>query len=303
MNDPLTSFPWPVPPGATSPPEWRDDCFRIDGQLRRVVCYDATDSHWSAELTDLHEAEAGSDHPIDLASRRLAVRTLTAFLPTGSATPVVLDVGCSSGFVLDEVRAALPGAAPIGADYILPPLEKLAARMPGLPLLQFDLRRCPLPDACVDAVTALNVLEHIDDDQQALLEIARILRPGGVAHVEVPAGPGCYDVYDEQLMHHRRYRLGELLAKARAAGLEVLRGTHLGCLVYPAFWLVKQRGRRLLSLSAEEKKALVAKQIRGTGDSAVLGAVLRFEEWLGRFVSFPFGIRCVAVLRKPAAGR
>ncbi len=295
----LAALAWPVPPDATAAPQWREGRFWLDGQPRRVLCYDAADSHWSAELTDLHEAEAGSRHPIDRASRRLAVRSLVEYLPARGPAPLILDVGCSSGFVIEEIRAVLPGAALIGSDYILPPLEKLAARLPGLPLLQFDLRRCPLPYACVDAVTALNVLEHIDDDARALREIARVLRPGGVAHIEVPAGPGCYDVYDEQLMHHRRYRLRDLLATARAAGFDVLRATHLGCLVYPAFWLVKQRGRRALKLPDAEKKAIVARRIRQTGDSALLGAVLKVEETLGRVVSYPFGIRCVAVLRKP----
>ena len=298
MNDPLAVFPWPTPPEAVEAPIWHDGRFWLGGQEKRVIAYDATDSHWSAELTDLHEAEAGSHHPIDQASRRLAVRSLTEFLPNELSAPTVLDVGCSSGFIVEEIRAALPGAVVIGSDYILPPLEKLAARLPGLPLLQFDLRHCPLPDACVDAVTALNVLEHIDDDGAALGEIFRILRPGGVAHIEIPAGPGCYDIYDEQLMHHRRYRLRDLVKMARTGGWQVLRATHLGCLIYPAFWLVKQRGRRLLKLPDAEKKARVASQIRQTSDSAILGAALRIEEFLGRFVSFPFGIRCVVVLRK-----
>ena len=171
--------------------------------------------------------------------------------------------------------------------------------MPGLPILQFDLRRCPLPDACVDAVTALNVLEHIDDDAGALREIARILRPGGVAHVEVPAGPDLFDVYDEQLMHHRRYHLGDLLAKARGAGFEVLRGTHLGFFLYPPFAWVKRRNRRLLSLPAAEKRALVAGQIRRTSGSRGLDFALRVEEAWGRLVRYPTGIRCLAGLRKP----
>ena len=296
----LARFPWPTPPGATAAPAWRGGQFQSDGQSRRVLCYDADDSHWSAELTELHEAEAGAHHPIDDLSRRAAVRSLTRHLPPGGR-PLVLDVGCSSGFVIGEIHRALPHAAVIGSDYLLPPLEKLGARLPGVPLLQFDLRRCPLPDACVDAVTSLNVLEHIDDDARALREIARILRPGGVAHVEVPAGPGCYDFYDELLMHHRRYTSRALLAKARAAGLVVERATHLGCLIYPAFWLVKQRRRRLTGLSADEKHRLVADSIRATGHSALLSLALRAEAALGRSVNFPFGIRCVAVLRKPAA--
>lgn len=302
----LASFPWPIPPGVGQTPEWTGRGFRIDADDERapraVLAYDSAESHWSPELTELHEAEAGSTHPIDRASRRLAVQSLTGhFLPRGgnAAAPVVLDVGCSSGFVLEEIRAALPNAALIGSDYILPPLEKLAARLPGVPLLQFDLRRSPLPDACVDAVTALNVLEHIDDDRAALREIARILRPGGIAHIEVPAGPDCYDIYDEQLMHHRRYRCDDLLAKAREAGFSVQRTTHLGCLIYPAFWLVKQRGRRALNLPTAEKKKIVAQQIRQTGDSTLLNAALQLEEALGRLMTFPFGIRCVIVLHKP----
>jgi SAM-dependent methyltransferase len=296
----LAGFPWPTPPGASAAPVWRDGRFLLDGQPQRVLSYDAADSHWSAELTELHEAEAGSDHPIDKLSRHAAVRSLTRSLPPGGH-PIVLDVGCSSGFVIGEIHAALPRVAVVGSDYLLSPLEGLAARLPGVPLLQFDLRRCPLPDACVDAVTALNVLEHIDDDTQALREIARVLRPGGVAHIEVPAGPGCYDFYDEVLMHHRRYTSRELLAKARTAGFVVERATHLGCLIYPAFWFVKKRHQRLAHLSTDEKRRLVADSIRTTVSSTPLALVLGLEGKLGQFVNFPFGIRCVAVLRKPAA--
>ena len=41
----------------------------------------------------------------------------------------------------------------------------------------------------------LNVLEHIDDHSSAIAQVARVLKPGGVAVVEVPAGPHLYDTY------------------------------------------------------------------------------------------------------------
>jgi ubiquinone/menaquinone biosynthesis C-methylase UbiE len=293
----LAAFPWPAPLETAAAPVWTGRGFD-NGQ--RVLAYDAAQSHWSAELTELHEAEAGADHPIDLASRALAVRTLLEHLPAGGAGATVIDVGCSSGFVIEDIRRALPDAALIGADYLLEPLEKLGARMPELPLLQFDLRRCPLPDACVDGVTALNVLEHIDDDRAALTHIARILKPGGVAHIELPAGPHLYDIYDEHLMHHRRYRLADLLALARQCGFQVLKGTHLGCLVYPMFWFVKKRQRRLLSASPEVKRHQVAAQIQRTSRSRLLDAAMRAELALGKRISYPFGIRCIAVLKREA---
>lgn len=295
MTRSLEEFPWPIAPASSQAPVWTGSEFALGTRRERVLQYDEAASHWSAELTEMHEAEAGATHPIDVASRQLAIDSVRRF---AEAAPVVLDTGCSSAFLIDELRRAIPGSAIIGADYIPQPLYSAAARLPGVPLLQFDLRNCPLPDACVHVVTALNVLEHIDQDELALRQIFRILKPGGIAHIEVPAGPHLYDIYDEQLMHHRRYRLDELVDRARRAGFSVLRSTHLGAFVYPAFWCTKKRNRQLLRLPVEEKKKIIAEQIRKTSRSAILDFLLRSEMLLGKVISYPFGIRCVVVLRK-----
>jgi ubiquinone/menaquinone biosynthesis C-methylase UbiE len=174
----------------------------------------------------------------------------------------------------------------------------LAQRMPDVPILQFDLRKCPLPDACVDGVSCLNVLEHIDAHETALAEIYRILKPGGTAHIEVPAGPGLYDIYDEHLMHHRRYRLPDLVSLARKTGFAIEKATHLGFTVFPAFWWVKNRNRKKLTLPAEEKARLVAAQIRTTRMNHLFAALMKLETLAGRHLSYPFGIRGVVVLKK-----
>ncbi len=292
----LDNFPWPKPCDTNATPVWRGGAFVLGDERRRILKFDEAESHWSPELTAFHEEEAGANHPIDRASRQLAATFLKRFLR--AETPVILDVGSSSGYVLREVQHSLPNAALIGSDYLLPPLLTLAKRMPELAILQFDLLRCPLPDDCVDAVTALNVLEHIDRDEEALAQIHRILRPGGVTHIEVPAGPGLFDIYDEQLLHRRRYRLSHMAAMVRRVGFEVLRTTHLGFLVFPAFWLAKKRNRQLLSLSEKRKRELVAAQIRGSQQSKVLAGCLTLERFLGQRISYPCGIRCVVVGRK-----
>lgn len=296
MTATLAHFPWPPTPGSGAPIAWDGSGFVRGSESVRILSYQETPSHWSEALTELHEEEAGSGHPIDLASRRLALASM-ARLKSGS--PIILDVGCSSGFFLEELSRAFPDAGLIGADYLRGPLERLARRAPGIPILQFDLRACPLPDSCVDGVTCLNVLEHIDDDGAALAHIRRILRPGGIAHIEVPAGPALYDAYDEHLMHHRRYRLGGLLELARRSGLEIERATHLGFLVFPAFWWTKAQNRKKSTVSPEEEASLVSMQIRSTRRSRILSGLMRLETGLGRFVRFPCGIRCVVVARKP----
>ena len=80
-----------------------------------------------------------------------------------------------------------------------------------------------------------NLLEHVPDDERALVEMRRVLRPGARAVLVVPAGPRLYDYYDRFLGHERRYARGELAAKGRRAGLEVIEDLHLGSVLFPAF--------------------------------------------------------------------
>jgi len=210
-----------------------------------------------------------------------------------------MDIGCSSGLLLELLRRRLPNATLVGADYVRGPLESLAARMPGFPLLQFDLVSCPLPEGCVDAVVALNVLEHIDDDLGALRQIRRILRPGGVAVIEVPAGPHLYDLYDKELLHFRRYSMSELLTKVRESNLEIVSQSHLGFFLYPGFALVKRRNQWRRRMEKRTQKEIVARNIHTLKDSRMMRGIMSIEQNLRPLVYYPFGIRCVITCRRP----
>jgi SAM-dependent methyltransferase len=289
-------FPWPAVDGGLRP-EWAGTGFRVGGTHVAVLAYHGGQTGWSDGLTQLHEESAGPDHPIDRLSRNWALSAVRRHVKL--AAPVLLEVGCSSGFLLRELHAQWPAATLIGSDSVKEPLERLASRGTGIPLLQFDLVRCPLPPACVDAVVLLNVLEHIEDDREAVRRVAGILRPGGVAIVEVPAGPRLYDVYDEYLQHHRRYSASALASLLSDAGLTLLEQSHLGCTVYPAFALVKHWRRRMAAADPAVKRRVVEASIQNTRGSVLVRGLLTCESWLGRYVSFPFGIRCVAIGRKP----
>jgi ubiquinone/menaquinone biosynthesis C-methylase UbiE len=288
-------FPWPALFEGGPRPVWTDGGFQVDGKRAPVLSYGVGASGWSDELTSMHEDIAGSTHPIDLASRRHAVEQLRRNLPGPDAA--VLEVGCSSGYLLRDMKAALPHAFLIGSDYVRGPLEALAGKMPALPILQFDLQRCPLPDASVDAVVLLNVLEHIEDDAAAVGHLFRILKPGGVAVIEVPAGPHLYDVYDKELMHFRRYRLKDAQALFERAGFRVEKASHLGFFVYPGFWAVKKKNR--MFSSNQDGAAVVASDVKATANP-VLASLMNLELKLGEKMSFPVGIRCLLTCRKPA---
>jgi SAM-dependent methyltransferase len=294
LQVPLSFFP---PPGYSEPAVWTGRGFRVGQTHLPILSYQTGPAGWTEELTRIHEDVAGEDHYIDRASRQHAARQLQRWVRR--PRPLVMDVGCSSGFFLRLLRARFPGYQLVGADCVRGPLENLAASMPDVPLLQFDLCQCPLPDQTFDALVMLNVLEHIEDDLGAARQAQRILKPGGLAVIEVPAGPDLYDIYDRQLLHFRRYRMVELIRMLQSAGFEIVERSHLGFFLYPAFRIVKKRNQKHLAAVSEVQRALVKRDISRSSNSVFMHGIMRLESAIRRWIYYPVGIRCLATCRKP----
>lgn len=290
----MTEFAWPALPSGEVP-VWTGKHFEVGGRKTPFLSYSENSAGWDDDLTSLHNREsAGGNHPIELTSRHNAVEGLKANL----SKPItrILEIGSSGGFLLNDLRRAFPAAMIVGSDVAPGALAEIAREQPGTPLIQLDILACPLPAESFDAIVALNVLEHIEDDREALLQMARLLRPGGVILLEVPAGPLLYDAYDRQLHHFRRYRMSELTEKVAGAGLKLASKTHVGFLVYPAFAAVKLVNR--LRSKSLEGKDVVAQSIRQSRQSPLLNWVFGVERRLFGTVSWPVGIRCLVIARK-----
>lgn len=96
-----------------------------------------------------------------------------------------------------------------------------------------------LPDGGLDYVYSLNVLEHIEDDQAALKEIARIVRPGGRLLLYVPAFDLLFSAMDRKVGHFRRYRRRPLASLVRQAGFQVERARYVDSLGFLAALLYR----------------------------------------------------------------
>lgn len=131
---------------------------------------------------------------------------------------VALDVGCGSGRNMQLLSHYCDSV--IGLDRSPAALKLAGAK--GYETICSDGHTIPMEDSSVDLLTAFDVLEHLDDDMQALDEFKRILRPTGLLLVTVPAYRFLWSEHDEALMHRRRYTASELHVKLTRSNFRVL---------------------------------------------------------------------------------
>ena len=141
---------------------------------------DDADVNWSDELEELHE-ESSRNHFIDVWTRGAMLERLGE-VPAGGT---IADLGCSTGYLLEDLRDAYPQAQLLGVDLVAPGLGKAHTLVPDAWLLRADVCALPLGDSSIDAVVSANLLEHVPDDRGALRELRRVLRPGGRAVIVV----------------------------------------------------------------------------------------------------------------------
>jgi SAM-dependent methyltransferase len=97
----------------------------------------------------------------------------------------------------------------------------------GGQVMQTTLDRVDLPDQTAAVATMLDVLEHLDDDRSALREMIRLVRPGGLIVVTVPALRWLWSDWDVTLHHRRRYHRPDLLGLVSQPEVEVLRCAYI----------------------------------------------------------------------------
>jgi len=289
-------FSLPAPAGYSDIPKWDGQHFVFGGQRTPVLEYSENFAGWSDDLTALHEEAAGDNHPVDLASRRDAISQVRTSLLRSVSSSVIMEIGCSSGFLIKDLIKSFPDATVVGADVVKEPLNKLARDLPGVPLIRFDLLKCPLPDQSVDVLVMLNVLEHIEDDDSALKNALKLLKPGGSLVIEVPAGPYLFDGYDAELHHFRRYSATELKRKLSGAGFIIVRQSHLGFILYPAFVAVKLFNKWF---KFKQHKTVVRDQASSTSGSSLVRWAMSIETNYFANIHLPVGIRTLAVAIRP----
>jgi SAM-dependent methyltransferase len=208
--------------------------------------------------------------------------------PAGPA-PLFLDCGCGTGGMVSQL--ARRGRA-VGVDLSAEALR--LARTRGAAVARADLRALPFADATFDCLTSFDVIYHrwVSDDGAAVREMARVLRPGGLLLLRVPALNALWGAHDEAVHSRHRYTRGEVRRLLARSGLEVLRATYANSLLLPLL-LARRTLDRLTGRHGSDVAFLPAPL------ESAFGAALRLEAALVRRVSLPVGASVLALARKP----
>jgi SAM-dependent methyltransferase len=212
-------------------------------------------ARWSVGQADANMAESilvdlGArieTHPWWQARTRL---TLALLRSLGTEPPSrVLDAGCGWGTTLKALEAR--GYRVVGADISRRALEKLDGA--GRELAELDLTQ-PVPEGIepFDAVLALDVIEHLDDDRTAVERLGRLVRSGGHLIISVPALPELTTEFDAIQGHRRRYLPETLRSAFEGAGLEIQQLFWWGAWMVPLLRVSRGKPRSKPGESAAE---------------------------------------------------
>lgn len=201
----------------------------------------------------------------------------------------ILDIGCGCGVMLNSLKNLGPT---YGLDMSDDAIHFCKEIFSGEVKKGYLPDQVPFPAERFTLITALDVIEHIEHDQESLKTLYNLLQPGGQAIITVPAYQFLWSKFDEMNEHKRRYTLGELRKKLQQAGFKIEKISYFNSLLFPLALLVRMLNK-LLGRDGASDIELPGKQM-----NALLGKIFGLEVALLRNLNFPFGVSIIAAVRK-----
>ena len=201
----------------------------------------------------------------------------------------LLDVGCGTGAFLADASRYFDV---YGTDNSPEAIKFCWQRgLTNLYVGTLDDYRAPNP---FDVITLLDVIEHIEDDLDALRRARSLLKDGGHVLITVPAYQWLWSVHDEVNHHRRRYTRPRLRDVVTKAGFVIEHMSYFNTILFPIAAV-----RRIIAGTLHTREAADF-EIPGTITNAILCRVFGVERYLLPRMSFPFGLSVLCWATKPA---
>jgi len=202
----------------------------------------------------------------------------------------ILDVGCGTGANLEMLSAYGQAEGVDVSDDALAFCENK-----GLKAQKGLAESLPFADETFDLTTALDVVEHLDDDIAGLREMYRVTKRGGYSLIFVPAFMWLWGVQDDISNHRIRYTRPQIVERLKTAGYEIERATYANW----TFFTPILAGRLLMKATGIKPES--ENNITISGLNGVFGKLFGAERFWLRNLDFPFGVSIVVVARKSAS--
>ena len=209
----------------------------------------------------------------------------------------VLEVGCGTGNTLRVLERVCAGGTVTGSDAFDEGL-RVARQRVRCELVHADIRDLPMPGPFA-IIAAFDVLEHIQDDREALRELHQRLAPGGRLVLTVPADMALWSYADEAAHHFRRYSSRELRHALETTGLDVEYLTPFMSLVYPLMRVSRGLRRRRSTGADTFHLTLQDLRIVPVWNDMLRRALSCERPLLRRRMTLPLGTSLLAVARRP----
>ena len=199
----------------------------------------------------------------------------------------ILDIGCGTGANLEMLSQF--GEAE-GVDVSDDALE--FCRLKGLNAQKGLAERLPFDDGTFDLTTALDVVEHLDDDVAGLREMHRVTKKGGFSLIFVPAYMFLWGVQDDVSNHRIRYTKKQIVDRLKTAGYTIERATYANW----TFFAPILAGRTLMRVTGIKPES--ENNVNISALNGVFGKLFGAERFWLKNLNFPFGVSIVIVARK-----
>ena len=219
--------------------------------------------------------------------RAILEEFLRLIIPNPKSQIRILDVGCGTGANLEMLAQF---GEPQGVDVSDDALE--FSRKTGLKVHKGLAESLPFEDESFDVVTALDVVEHLDDDVSGLKEMHRILKKDGKTLIFVPAFMWLWGVQDDISNHRIRYTKKQIVERLEKAGFKIERATYANW----TFFAPILAGRTLMKITGIKPES--ENNVNVSALNGIFGKIFSSERlWLKNF-DFPFGVSIVVTASK-----
>ncbi|MBN2610992.1 MAG: class I SAM-dependent methyltransferase [Bacteroidales bacterium] len=207
---------------------------------------------------------------------------------------LILDIGSSEGAFLDYLNKRQLSF--YGIDIDEDAIKFCASRGLGDKIKYGNIKDIPFPPESFNIATALDIVEHVDDDGKAMDEIHRILVKGGIALVIVPAHKWLWSQNDVAYHHQRRYSRKEFQALATKYGFTIRQWSYFNFFLFPLFVCATLYSKLF---PRRVKTSTVLKPLPKPVNW-VLRQILNVETWIiaGLGIRLPFGSSMIYILSK-----